>query len=258
MDGLQSAALLHRQNPPGLVVTVRNEYVRAIRDMRSHSKGLMDQSNQRIGPIAFAVDNIEGFKCSASGWSRQHLTRFQVIPVGDVVIDYLFPMEYLLEDTDETMIALENEGFFEVELADVQNGRWDTQKLFHFVFLNMMMLLRGTAAPSPKTSPPQQIWSHPRDAKELARSRIRETFLKNESPRTPSISRVSSGASTDSSISSMQSIYSNSSVDSGPRETLSFIFVHCLLAYLGTVQYNATKGDSPLWISSYSPLLLKI
>ena len=143
----------------------------------------------------------------------------------------------MLEDTEDTMLALTNDGFFEVEMTDVAHGQWNTDKLYFF-FLNMMVLLReeeekkgGDKTPSPRTSPIQQMESYPRDAKDLARFRIRETFM-NESLTSstiaslPTHSRVPSIDSTDSTVSSMHSRQSNTAVDYGPRETLTFTLIH--------------------------------
>ena len=144
----------------------------------------------------------------------------------------------MLEDTEDTMLALTNDGFFEVDMTAVAHGQWNTDKLYYFFFLNMMVLREererekgGDKTPTPRTSSIQQMESYPRDAKDLARFRIRETFM-NESLISGRIalllahSRVPSIDSTNSIVSSMHSRRSNSAVDYSPRETLTFALIH--------------------------------
>jgi hypothetical protein len=253
---------LHRRPPPPQVISSRNDYVRAINEMRSEIRHAINPNGNILGSISHALDNVPGFGCSASEWTKQHLTRFQTLVLEGQVSSYLFPDIYMLEDTDDVMLALINDGFFDVEMTAVAHGQWNTDKLHHFFFLNMMVLLRGgDKTPTPRTSPRQQVESHPRDAKDLARSRIRETFMHRPSlisdstASLPGHARVPSMDSTDSSVSSMHSLQSNTAVDYGPRETITFTLIHNLLAYLGTMEHKNSKSKGQLWIPSYCPSL---
>lgn len=99
----------HRRKPACLVLTVENESDRAIRDVRSQTRGAIGQNNQRFGPIALAVNRI-GIRLQVE---EDTTSRFQVVLVGDLVNANLFPTKCLIDEIDETLRMLSNEGFLQ-------------------------------------------------------------------------------------------------------------------------------------------------
>src|SRR5947207_11359888 len=103
----------HRRSVPEMLLT-DNKYIDDIKQMRGNTKDAQHPlTGQRQGPIAHAIQHIPGFACSASEWTREHLTRFQIVVLQDQPPSYLFPDEYLIRDpNDLTMKALEDQNFF--------------------------------------------------------------------------------------------------------------------------------------------------
>jgi len=205
----------------------------------SERPGAPNPYERPTGPIALAIKEIEGFVASGSDWTTDHLENFQVVVLENQTPPGLFPGAFLTPDHDPTMTALREDGFLTTDAGTIKHGRWDTSKSYNPVFLWLMQLSRGgSRTPSPRTSPPTCV-SVPRYAREIARDSINEV-------RDSSSSSVSSSGSDSSFTSEAMSL----TEDLGPRETLSFILLHNLLTYLGTVEHQK-RPASKLWINWY-------
>jgi hypothetical protein len=226
--------------------------------MRTETKDTKDKIGNSLGPISHAVTCVNRFNCSASGWTKEHLTRFQIIVLNDLTANHLFPDEFIPSDSDSTMSALKSEGFFKVPPEAISRGGWKKDELFHFVFLYMMMLMRGDRTPSPRTSPKIHDVL-PRDAKEAAKREMVNIYAPGEqklSPLVYVVSGTSINSQQSSQVSSMfrpslSTIDSRPIIDHGPRETLSFSLFHQFLSYLGTIEHRNAKGGTPVWIPWY-------
>ena len=63
------------------------------------------------------------------------------------------------------MKALKNDGFFNPTVKTITYGEWKQDKLYHFVFLSIMQILRGgDGTPTPRTSPKARVLL-PRESK---------------------------------------------------------------------------------------------
>jgi hypothetical protein len=99
-----------------------------------------------------ALQTIRDFACSASGWTAEHLTRFQVIVLRDQLPDAMFPSEYALSADDRTYAAIQAEGFFNPTKIDIAHGKW-APKMCNDFFIHLMQLCwRGNRTMMPCTS----------------------------------------------------------------------------------------------------------
>ena len=247
MDVMEDIPTHRRPLPETLLIN--NKYIDDIKQMRENTKDATRPLTGQIrGPIAHALQHVPGFACSASEWTSEHLTRFQIVVFQDQPSSHLFPDEYLITDNDKTMKALKDNKFFSPDENHVSNGEWDYDCLHHFFFTDLMLLLRGgDRTPSPRTSPPQKSM-RPRDAKEEAQNEIKRVLESHAQAGSSAVSRTS--MDTDSYRPSMSSIRSHSLPDHGPRETLTYSMMHNFLKYLGTIEYKVMKNKIPLWIAS--------
>lgn len=234
-----------------------DERVQAIQTMREETKDAKDKRDAPIGPISHALQFVNGFDCPASKWTKEHLIRFQVIILKDLVAPYLFPQEFLPRDSDITMTTLSMDGFFIPTTERISQGQWNKDALSHFIFLFIMLLLRGgDRTPTPRNSPKHREIL-PRGAKESPNQNFVDTYTQAADAFFPSLVRVSSTATTSSPLSSTLSSqfrpsFSSSDsrpvVDYGPRETLSFILFLQFLSYLGTIEQKVNNNTNPVWI----------
>ena len=111
--------------------------------MRASTHVFQDMVGTSKGPIGFAIDNIEGFVSSGSNWQREHLIRFQVVVFDNQYARAMFPVQYILQNDDNTIKALDMSGFFGPNVDDIVQGRWDSNKTYNNVFLDILGLLRG-------------------------------------------------------------------------------------------------------------------
>jgi hypothetical protein len=234
------ATPLHRRPPPLELLTAENNLdVKTILDMREAAKLVQGFPNK--GPIAQASDDVK-FCVSASNWSAEHLTRFQIVVLREQIAPYLFPGEYLLLDEDPTMKALTADGFFVPDESAIRKATWDRSKLHHFFYLTLLLLHRGgDSTPSPHNSPQRQE-AHARAAKDAAREEILR-IVNTATETSPDASRSSMDSYRTTSTTS-----SSARPDLGPRETLSFMYLHQFLNYIGTIEMNS-NNLRPLWIA---------
>lgn len=227
-----------------------DKHVQAIQTMRDQTLGAKGLLNTDIGPISHAVEYVEDFDCSASGWGREHLTRFQIVVREGCFAPYLYPEQFVPDNTDNTIITLQSEGFFTPTAEKIGLGEWKQDDLSHFVFLYLMLLLRGGDRTQTPHHTPKLRNLFPLAAKN-PRDEVINAYSQTTGPFFPSIPRVSS--SSDHSAPSlyrpsMSSTDSRPIIDFGPRETLSFILFHHFLSYLGTIEQKVNKNACPLWI----------
>lgn len=237
---------------PLLVSLNDNKYIEDIRLMREDTRDSKHpHSGKPLGPIGDALqrDALQStptFAVSASEWTREHLTRFQIVVVQDRPSSDLFPDEYIIKDNDKTMKALKDQKFFAPDVKKIGNGEWDHDSIHHVFFTHLMVLLRGgDRTPRPPTSPPQRVMQS-RDAKEQAIYEIMRVNANNVSSQSLP-SRPSGGSNPYRP--SMSSIDSHPVVDYGPRETSTFTMMHDFLISLGTAEFKAKKSKFPPWIT---------
>lgn len=158
------------------------------------------------------------------------------------------------------MKALKNDGFFNPTVKTITYGEWKQDKLYHFVFLSIMQILRGgDGTPTPRTSPKARVLL-PRESKLATIDEMNKMYAALRDALIPPAPRISSG-STMSSIHGFQYAPSVSTVETmtvagrGPRETLTFHLFHNFLTYLGTVEQQKCQKDKSLWIPRYHDLL---
>jgi hypothetical protein len=250
----------HRQYPGINDINLElNVDASEIKTMREETKEEKDEIGNPVGPISDAIKRVKDFDCSASRWNDEHLKRFQVVVLKELDARYLFPEEYIPFDSDSTMKALKNDGFFSPTVKTIVYGEWKQDKLYHFVFLSIMQILRGgDRTPTPYTSPKTRIVL-PRDSKLSAIEAMNDMYTATRNALLPELSRISSGStmSTD-----QGSVYAPSSsthqsktiIDRGPRETLTFNVVHNFLCYLGTIEQQKRQKDKPTWIPRYQSI----
>ena len=206
--------------------------------MREEMREKKNRSGNPLGPISHAINAVKHFNCSGSAWTIDHLTRFQVVTLNEVVTADLFPEEYLPYDSDITMKALKNDGFFSPTAEAIALGEWKREKLFHFVFMTMMLILRGgDRTPTPRSSPKTRI-ELPRESKMLAKEEIAKLYSEANNILLPSLARVSSFSSESTQSmyrSSFTSIESATIIDHDPREMLTFSLFYQFL-YIGTIE----------------------
>lgn len=261
MTTAQMEQLRHRLYPDIADLSPElNVDVAEIKAMREATKEAKDEAGNPAGPILDAIVKVKGFNCSAPEWGAEHLKRFQIVALNDVTARYIFPEEHLPSDADSTMIALKNEGFFNPTVQTITHGDWKQDKLYHFVFLSIMQILRGgDGTPTPRASPKVRV-RLPRESKLAAIEEMDKMYTAVRDALLPPLSRISSG-------STMSSIYgseyvpsvtmanSKTIVDRGPRETLTFHLFHDFLTYLGTVEQQKRQKDKSLWIPRYHDLV---
>lgn len=226
---------LHRRPPTSLKPS--NKYLYTIQGMRNNVREFIGLDGGNHGPISHALQNIRDFACSASGWTQEHLTRFQIIILPGQLPDDMFPSEYVPSADDKTHTSIQAEGFFIPTKIDVAYGRW-APKMYNHFFIDLMQLLRGgTRTPTPHTSLKLRE-SYVRGAKLDAKAAIKAMI---------SISPTSLGRS-DITFSqrSASSMESNSVVNLGNRETSTYSLMHNFLKYIATMEHHAWP-DSRLW-----------
>jgi hypothetical protein len=245
-----------------------NAYAKAIQQMREETKDAKGPLNQPLGPIGHALETIKDFGRSASKWTEEHLTRFQVIVVDSQNATHLYPEEFFPTDNDSTMVMMKKDGFFNSTVKTISQGDWKKEKLYHYVFLSLMMLLRGgDRTPFPRTSPKIRA-TLPRDATSATSDILDMYYQAVEAERCiqmyfPASWTIGPGSSSSMSHRSSMAISRASSqlhresmstnnsrpvVDYGPRETLTHTLFHQFLSYLGTAEQQKGKSDIPLWI----------
>src|SRR5437762_3536275 len=163
----------HRKYPSADELTDDNEYVREIIEMRTRTRTIQDNLGNSQGPIGFAIDNIQGFVSSGSNWQREHLNRFQVVVFDNQYPRAMFPAEYIPQNDDNTIKALDLCGFFEPTADDIVQGLWNTSKIYNNVFLDILGLLRGNF---PARNVTLRRAVKPRVAKESAGIAMKETI----------------------------------------------------------------------------------
>ena len=190
----------HRKNPE---LTDDNEYVREIIEMRASTHVFQDMVGTSKGPIGFAIDNIEGFVSSGSNWQREHLIRFQVVVFDNQYARAMFPVQYIPQNDDNTIKALDMSGFFGPNVDDIVQGRWDSNKTYNNVFLDILGLLRGDS-PARNVTPHRVV--KPRVAKQSGKTVMKEIIAADvEVGESKALTRVTSRDSLYSAPSSIQS-----------------------------------------------------
>ena len=204
------------------------------------------------GPIGEGLKKVKDFASSASGWTAEHLAYFQIVPHETLEPPDLFPKEFIIDPNDPTMVALRNDGFFEVDSEAIKHLRWDKTKLFSPTFVALMQLirLRGSRTPTPLSSPETSPPMHhplPRTAKDEAKEQIKRALYKAY-PRPDSGESTSSGSAFVPSVSSLGSVMT----DYGPREALSVYLLQSLLHYLARFEYPQVQAKTgKVWINGY-------
>ena len=236
----------HRRTPPPWAVA-RSPYVIRIKSMRDQ----VDAAPIRADgipflPIDHALEIIPNFHCSASSWTQEHLTRFQVVVFEGQEDPQLFPEEWAVRDDDKALMKMMADGFFAPTKADVSNREWDTTKPFHSFFLHLLHIQRASRTPSPHTSPKPRTMRH----REVKRTEWAQAFKNAVLMATPASDTDYQPSASPMSISSLPA-------DLGPRETSSYILMHEFLVYLVLVELQVWS-DYNEWQPTYRPIVVTV
>ena len=210
MDNMDNVDIPTHRRPPPDRLLVSNKYIDDIKQMRGNTKDAKHPlTGQSQGPIAHTLQHIPTFACSASEWTSDHLTRFQIVVLQDQPSSNLFPEEYLITANDKTMKSLSDQKKNSPNEKQIGNGEWDHDCLNHLFCMDLMLLLGGgDRRQSPRTSRPQKSMK-PRDAKEQAKDEIKRVLESHAQTASYAVSRTSTDTS-DSYRPSMSSIRSHS------------------------------------------------
>jgi hypothetical protein len=225
---------MHRQRPPQWYLD-SDPYAQRIKFMRDE----VDAAPPRADgppylPIDHALETIRNFESSASSWTRDHLTRLQVVVLENQRGQQLFPADWVVRDDDKAVMKMLTDGFFAPSKAEVSKGVWDTTKPFNNFFMHLLHIQRASRTPSPRISP------KPRTAR--LRHAKRPDWTKGYEDAL--LSTPASDASYLPSGSPMSDICSI--VDLGTRKTSSYMLMHDFLAYLASVEKQVWP-DSDQW-----------
>jgi hypothetical protein len=237
---------IHRKLPPPDSLA-DNFYVNSIRAMRSEVRRSVRSDGQPYsGPINHALENIREFDCS--GWTREHLIRFQAVVISDQLAHSLFPRQYAVGEVDKAFQKIQADGFFQLSKQDVARGLWDETKGYNNFFLDLLQILPGSQTPTPRTSPKSRN-IYLRIAKDNAKASLADALNSVASQRTGSGASFSPG--------SLMITQSNSELDLGPRETTSYSLIHNLLKYIATVEFHLWPNH-PGWVPRYRLFELRV
>lgn len=235
-----STEAFHRRPPPPDILGPDNFYVGLIQHIRENTREFVGLDGGKHGPISHALQTIRGFACSASGWTEDHLARFQVLVLPGQVAGAMFPREYALSAHDKTLQTIQTEGFFSATKSDIAHGTWPP-KMYSNFFIDLMHLLRGgNRTPTPHNSPKKReayIKAAKRDANEAVKAALAAS-------RSWSSSNV--GSDTVFSPGTALSTESSSVVNLGNRETSTYSLMHNFLKYIAIMEHR-TWPESPLW-----------
>jgi hypothetical protein len=234
----------HRKYPSADELTDDNEYIREITEMRARTRTFQDSLGTSQEPIGFAIDNIEGFVSSGSNWQREHLNRFQVVVFDNQYARAMFPVQYIPQNDDDTIKALDVSGFFHPSKDDIVQGNWDSSKIYNHAFLDILGLLRDDS-PARNVTLRRTIKS--RVAKESARVVMKEIIAADAEigGESRALTKV---MSSESLYSASASIQSQSMIHYGPRETLTHSLLHNWLKTLATYEVN-NHDNEKMWLS---------
>jgi hypothetical protein len=190
-------------------------------------------------PIEHALAN---FDCSASSWTPEHLTRFQVVVLEGQNDQQLFPADWAVRDDDKAVVKMIADGFFAPTKVDVSKGKWDNTKPFHNFFLHLLHIQRESPNGAPRTTPKLRTMEH-RLAKRLPWARA----FKNAAL----IATLTSDTEYHPSVSPMST--SSLRPNPGPRRTSSYVLMHDFLVYLASIELQVWS-DYNQWQPTYCPI----
>jgi hypothetical protein len=91
---------------------VDDPFICRIQRMRREVDTFNEDREPCYGPISHALETLPNFSCSHSGWSMEHLCRFQVVAKDEPTEELMFPAQYMVTDDDKTLKAITEDGFF--------------------------------------------------------------------------------------------------------------------------------------------------
>src|SRR5271168_240394 len=105
---------VHRKRPPDALL--HNFYVKSIQAMRQEiqsKSSLVPAEPYSFGPVTHALENIKHFESPASsGWTFDHIIRFQTVVLAEQPTSSLFPSSYQVRDDDKALRQMITDGFF--------------------------------------------------------------------------------------------------------------------------------------------------